>query len=300
MAQPSRPVRRLSARAASAVAFAWLCLTLPAIPAGAAADETSPVWNHNPDSAIGPPRWGDIGYPACAAGTSQSPVDIRTGAVVRRPGPPLKVSYDESELAIENTGHVIEVPVPEDVQDILRIGGDTYRLVQYHFHAPAEHTVNGRRADVEAHFVHQGAGGATAVMAVFFTIGPHPNRLLDTILRHAPLEAHEEEIRGEADPGRLVPGLRRHEPSKGDVRGFFSYDGSLTTPACTEGVRWFVLADGGQVSRTAVDRLHHVIARFPDYGGFRNNNRPVQPLNGRTIQFRGDAPARATQYPNSS
>jgi carbonic anhydrase len=52
------------------------------------------------------------------------------------------------------------------------------------------------------------------------------------------------------------------------------------------GVRWSVLADGGQVSKAAVGRLHRVIGRFPNYDGYRNNNRPVQPLNGRVIRVR--------------
>ena len=67
---------------------------------------------------------------------------------------------------------------------------------------------------------------------------------------------------------------------------FFTYDGSLTTPGCTEGVRWFVLEDVGHVSPAALERFHFLISLFPDYGGYPNNNRPVQPLNGRLVSFR--------------
>jgi carbonic anhydrase len=67
------------------------------------------------------------------------------------------------------------------------------------------------------------------------------------------------------------------------VDSYYAYDGSLTTPGCAQDVRWSVLADGGQVSRAAVHRLHQVIARFPGYHGYPDNNRPVQPLNGRLI-----------------
>ena len=74
------------------------------------------------------------------------------------------------------TGHVVEVPIPADVHDSLQIGGDRYGLVQYHFHAPSEHAVNGRRAAVEAHFVHTNAQGATAVVGVFYRRGPTPTR----------------------------------------------------------------------------------------------------------------------------
>jgi carbonic anhydrase len=70
------------------------------------------------------------------------------------------------------------------------------------------------------------------------------------------------------------------------VNAFYAYDGSLTTPGCTEDVRWSVLADGGQVSKATVARLHRVIGQFAHYDGYRNNNRPLQPLNGRVIKPR--------------
>jgi carbonic anhydrase len=112
------------------------------------------VWTHDPASPIGPPAWGDIGFPTCGMGRSQSPVNISTDAAVDMHGAPLMLRYQTSELAVENTGHVIEVPIPAGVRDTLQIGGDFYTLSQYHFHAPSEHTVDGRQADVEAHFVH--------------------------------------------------------------------------------------------------------------------------------------------------
>lgn len=75
------------------------------------------------------------------------------------------------------------------------------------------------------------------------------------------------------------------------MNSFYSYDGSLstpgclTTPGCAEGVLWSVLADGGHVSYAAVTRSHRLIAQFPNYNGYPNNNRPVQPVNGRIIKL---------------
>jgi carbonic anhydrase len=70
------------------------------------------------------------------------------------------------------------------------------------------------------------------------------------------------------------------------VDSFYAYDGSLTTPGCTENVRWSVLTDGGHVSRAAMSRFHRVISQFANYGGYPNNIRPVQPLNGRAVALR--------------
>jgi carbonic anhydrase len=63
---------------------------------------------------------------------------------------------------------VAEVPIPAGVEDVLQFGGDRYQLTQYHFHAPSEHTINARHADVEGHFVHKNANGDTAVVGVFY------------------------------------------------------------------------------------------------------------------------------------
>ena len=280
-----RDLLRAGAAAAVVVSLPGPASTLlagnPPAPAGA--------WNHDPASPIGPRHWSDIGFPLCGQGTSQSPVDIRTGQVQVYRGAPLVLRYESAEVTVENTGHVVEVPVPEDARSTLQIGGDHYRLVQYHFHAPSEHAVNGRRADVEAHFVHTNAQGATAVIGVFYHRGPRPNAVLDEILRAAPETAGEEAHVDKASPAELFERIRGvgttgHGLTR--VNFFYTYDGSLTTPGCTEDVRWSVLADGGQVSGAAVAHLHRVIARFPYYRGYRNNNRPVQPLHGRVVRLR--------------
>ena len=184
---------------------------------------------------------------------------------------------------------MVEVPTPADADDTLQIGGHRYQLVQYHFHAPSEHAINGRLADLEAHFVHMNAQGVTAVVGVFFNIASDPNPLLDRILLSAPATAGEEVLAGEASPAELfhhLRGVRARRTGRVQVNSFYAYDGSLTTPGCTEDVRWFLVADGGHVSEAAVTRFHRVIARFPDYDGYPNNNRPLQPLNGRVVSLR--------------
>jgi carbonic anhydrase len=250
------------------------------------------VWNHNPASPIGPLHWGTIGFPICGQGMSQSPVDIRTDSVAAYRGSPLLLRYESSELVVENTGHVVEVMIPTGVNSTLQIGGDRYELVQYHFHAPSEHAVNGRLADVEAHFVHMNAQGATAVVGVFYRLGFEPNALLDRILLSAPDTAGEEfDTHEEASPAELFQHIRGVRATGGGpvhVNSFYAYDGSLTTPGCKENVRWSVLANGGGVSDASVTRFHDVIARFPNYDGYANNNRPLQPLNGRVIRLRRD------------
>ena len=199
--------------AAAAAAYGLRGPATTLLPGAARASTVAPpttTWNHDPASLIGPSHWGEIdpGFATCAQGMRQSPVDFRTSRVREVHGPPLQLRYDASELVVENTGHVVEVPIPAGVEDVLQIGGDRYTLTQYHFHALSEHTVNGRHADVEGHFVHTNAAGDIAVVGVFYRIGPRPNRLLETILRNAPeISGEEAELHSEANPADLFKGV---------------------------------------------------------------------------------------------
>jgi carbonic anhydrase len=279
----------LKGTGAAAAALATYSLRGPAstlLPGTARA--ATATWNHDPASPIGPNHWGDIGFPVCGSGLRQSPVNLNARHVSVCHARPLLLDYEVSELAVENTGHVVEVQIPAGVADTLQIDGDSYMLTQYHFHAPSEHAINGRRADVEAHFVHQNTEGATAVIGVFYFVGHEPNELLDRVLLAAPSTAGEEVHAGDASPAELFHDIRGVSRKHGRVRveAFYGYDGSLTTPGCTENVRWSVLAEGGHVSHAAVKRYHRLISRFPGYGGYPNNNRPLQPLNGRVVHLR--------------
>ena len=161
------------------------------------------------------------------AGLSRSPVNIATGSLAAYHGPPLVLRYEPSELGVENTGHVVEVMILAGANSAAPIGGQGYRLVQYHFHAPAEHAVNGRLADVEGHFVHMNAQGATAVIGVFFRIGRKPNRVLNDILLAAPATAGNEVSAGEASPAELF-----RTSGESTIRGDLSWwTRSTPTPA---------------------------------------------------------------------
>jgi carbonic anhydrase len=249
-------------------------------PGGSASEP--PAWNHDPaDANLGPESWGSIdpSFEACMDGFEQSPIDIADPDASDLP--PLVFDYSTTPLVVENTGHVIEVPMRDDGDQTLTIGEDVYRLVQYHFHAPGEHTVDGVSFEVEAHLVHQDEEGALAVVGVFLDGDAAPSDLLDAIMANAPAEAGEEvEVEDDRSPIELLPA----EGSSVEVSRYSTYAGSLTTPGCSEDVRWIVLTDTLGVSETAADRLHELIAGFPGYDGYENNNRPTQPLNDRQIQ----------------
>ena len=258
---------------------AVLALALPA----QAAD-----WNHNPaDAVLGPSDWGNLdpSFATCGAGRQQSPVDISATT----PGglPPLEFAYRETALEVENNGHVIEVPY--ELGSTLRIGSDVYRLLQFHFHTPSEHTVGMKPYDMELHLVHMNGVGQLAVVGVLLRIGDTPNPVIDLIFANAPAEEGTVPVTGVTINARdVLPGFAANRRGSDPVvlNDYHAYPGSLTTPPCSEGVRWFVLKQPVAVSAASVERMHERVAHFPHYNGYPNNNRPVQPLNGRAVLSR--------------
>jgi carbonic anhydrase len=255
--------------------------------ATAAAAAVAPEWNHDPgDLTRGPLSWSEIDatFEACAAGRSQSPVDVGRTRSARLPQ--LRFHYPRVPLTVENTGHVIEVPVPEESAATLRVGGATYELLQFHLHAPSEHEVAGRTFAMEAHLVHRNPRtGRLAVVGVLLDERAMSRALVDRVVANAPSEAGEEhEVHARVTPANLLP---RSAGQRGERRAssgdYVTYRGSLTTPPCTEGVRWFVLERPGTVSAASVERHHDVVSELPGYDGYGFNNRPVQPRNGRSV-----------------
>jgi carbonic anhydrase len=256
------------------------------------------TWSHDPASPAGPTRWGalDPAWTACGNREGQSPIAIT--ATRKANLPVLRVDYARAPLVVENTGHVVEVPQSAPGGGTLVFGARSYQLTQWHIHAPSEHVINGHRADLEIHLVHTDAQGNTAVLAVFADVTSHrsadrrapqkaASELLRTVLRAAPETAGEETDLGrDVSAAVLLGAIGAGAGGHRVIPHYFTYTGSLTTPACTGGVRWLVVPSTIRIDLRSVHHMHSLIASFPGYGGYPNNNRPLQPLGSRTVESR--------------
>ena len=210
----------------------------------------------------GPEHWGTLAkdFALCSIGTKQSPIDIA------RPSPKdlsnIVFHYQPSRTAIVNNGHTIQVSY--DAGNSIEVDGARYELVQFHFHAPSEHTIDGKPADAEVHLVHQSATGQLAVVGVLIDKGGE-NAALKPVLDKLP--AHE----GPAQPIDAAINTEELLPMQ---RTTFRYEGSLTTPPCTEGVTWLVMTQPIHMSANQLGALADLL---------HGNNRPVQPLNQRSV-----------------
>lgn len=244
-----------------------------------------PAWNHDPTHVeLGPKAWGDIdaSFEQCRAGDAQSPVDIARTTSADLPA--LEFDYPPTPFVVENTGHTIEATMPESSNLTMTIGSDVYRLARFHFHAPSEHTVGGKRYPAELHLAHESADGEVAYVAIFVEPSSLPQPLIDEVIETAGEVGEEVGIADALSPLELLLDL---EPPRATVAGYYTYPGSLTMPGCTEGVRWIVLEDIHIINEATVTFLHDIISGFPGYEGYANNNRATQPLNGRTIRRSG-------------
>jgi len=247
----------------------------PEAPTTAETESHKPHWGYEGDE--GPLQWADLSpeFAICRDGKEQSPIDI-SGAVAvegagleRRLGETvLSVRQRATVMDIVNNGHTIQVT--NDIPMSIQVEETLYELVQYHFHSPSEHTIDGEHAQLEAHFVHKSAAGGLAVLSILVEEGVHDviwEQLISQLPDGPGDDRHLEGLDLDMSEFRPLP------------RRYYRYEGSLTTPPCSEGVRWVVMAEKRQISAeqmaTIVSHLH-------------NNNRPVQSLGKRTIGLVSD------------
>lgn len=211
------------------------------------------------EGEFGPENWGKH-FATCGAGKSQSPVDI-TGSF-EKSTVAIKPDYKAGALKILNNGHTVQVNVPPG--STLKVGDESYDLLQFHFHRPSEEKIDGKPMAMVVHLVHKSASGKLAVIGVLMRESAQLNRTLWSIWKNMPkTESPEQVVSGVSiNPANLLPESLAH----------YAYEGSLTTPPCTEGVKFFIMKTPIGVQREMVDS-------FP----FKMNARPVQPLNGRKI-----------------
>jgi carbonic anhydrase len=245
------------------VPFVILLLNLVLVAGFASSQDSPPPPHWTYEGEDGPQFWGELSpdYALCSAGRAQSPVDITGEQEVNLAD--LTLNYHASALNIFNNGHTIQVNY--DAGSTLIYNENEYQLVQFHFHHPSEHLIDGHGFAMELHLVHRDTNGALAVVGVMLSEGAEENAAYAPIFAHLPLTEGEPAPTGiQINAAHLMPEHFR----------YFTYLGSLTTPPCAQGVRWLVLDTPVVLS----------VAQLESFGAiFEMNARPVQPINHRDL-----------------
>ena len=216
-------------------------------------------WGYS--GAEGPAHWGTLSpdFAACAAGMQQSPIDIAHPVAAKLPA--LTPDWSKTaEWTVSNNGHTVQASAAG--AGGVTIDGTRFDLLQFHFHHPSEHAVASVRTPMEVHFVHRSAAGKLAVIGVMLKGGGAPG-MLDQIMAAAPKTA------GSVTAGRMDPAALL--PASG---GYWRYQGSLTTPPCSEIVSWTVMKQAVPVSDAAIAAFQTLMPA---------DARPLQPLNRRYL-----------------
>ncbi len=211
----------------------------------------------------GPEHWGAMtkNFSTCSTGVNQSPIDITQPIEANLSA--LRVNYQKNQVEVVNNGHTIQTNIAKGSNFINDVG--TFALKQFHFHSPSENTINGQSFPLEAHFVHTDSTGKLAVIGVMFKEG-NTNQALSAIWENIHTKTHDKlTVKDIFNPSSLLP-------AKQD---YFRFNGSLTTPPCSEGVSWFVMQDAIEASKAQITQFRQVM------GG--DTNRPVQAVNARLI-----------------
>lgn len=236
------------------------CLLLLVLTGCRTHTSSEPHWSYLGEN--GPEHWASLSSEFCACnGHNQSPIDLTGGIDADVPDPDL--SYHPGGREMVNNGHTVQVNYQPGSH--LTVDGIGFELKQFHVHVPSEHHINGQSFPMELHFVHADSRGQLAVVGLMIEEGPE-NDFLAALIPHLPREKNNQS---------LLPTLVDATALLPVDKSCFRYNGSLTTPPCTEGVRWLVL-------KTPVTASYNQISAFAS--ALRHpNNRPLQPVNARPV-----------------
>src|SRR5580658_3454517 len=223
-------------------------------------------WAYSGDES--PQHWGDLDptYALCKTGGSQSPIDLPPTPPRHEPAP-ARPHWDPIPLRLTNNGRIVQVE--DTATSAFVVDGTTYRLAQFHFHSPSDHTIAGHRYAVEMHLVHKSDAGKLLVVAIFFESGAE-NVTLAPVWSAIPAPSDV--------PNTVVPGVTVDvSPLLPAAPRYLRYGGSLTVPPCTEGVTWLVVEPDAntQMSPGQIKTLHDRTQP--------SSSRPLQPAGAREV-----------------
>ncbi len=219
-------------------------------------------WSY--DGHTGPAHWGELKeeFAMCKKGMMQTPINIVATEDTNLKA--LAFDYTTNATNIVNNGHTVQVNIASGSS--INIDGIDYELKQFHFHTPSENNINGQKYALEAHFVHATKEGNLAVVAVMFKEGK-ANPILEKVWSKFPLQ-----VNNAVDIKLSTNDIKAIMPSN---KEYYKFMGSLTTPPCSENVKWNVFKTPMTISKEQVKQF------FDTFG--HSNNRPIQDTNKRTI-----------------
>jgi carbonic anhydrase len=212
-----------------------------------------------------PEQWGKLkpDFILCEIGKNQTPINLIENEMIEAELLPIEFSYKNAIASVVNNGHAIQINYPQGSS--ISIEGKVFNLMQFHFHTPSENKINGKSFPLELHLVHKSDKAEIAVIGIMFDVG-NTNEMIDSIWKKVSSKENEEiQLEQELNLMNLLP----------EDKSYFRFNGSLTVPPCSEGVRWFVMKKPLTASQAQIYQFK---------GWMKHDNaRPLQSINARPI-----------------
>lgn len=215
--------------------------------------------------ATGPEHWAELdpAFTLCRSGKVQSPINIEDASPAELPA--LNLNYSPSPSTLKHNGH--NLSINPAIKGWISVGPEIFDFQNVYVHAPGEVKVNGRHFPMTVYLEHRNPMGKPMMVAILFEIGAE-NLGLEQFFPSIPTQRGDVLTLGRFDAAQLYPA----------IRDYYDFMGSMTTPPCSEGVRWLVMKTPVQLSQA---QLHTFQLRF------QMSARPIQPTHNRTILVGG-------------
>ena len=212
--------------------------------------DTGVHWGYKGE--MGADKWAELDekFYMCSEGKNQSPIDIVNSYDTRLP----EMSFTNIERAhtFLNNGHTVQANFSSG--NSVEINGEKFDLLQMHFHTPSENHIDGKSYPMEAHLVHANKNGDLAVLGVMFEEGKEQSLLINKLLRNFPENS--------GDKNSLKSTILGYEILP-ENKEYYTFTGSLTTPPCSEGVRWFVFKNSVKISADQISDFSKALGTYP-------------------------------------
>ena len=213
------------------------------------------------------PNWQNNGYTDCG-GRVQTPINILTANTIQSSQlSDVIFNYNPFNMKIVDNGHTVQVIADNTITNSISIDGVTYNFLQFHYHTHSEHEINGITDQMEIHLVHQDpiTSNLAVIGLMINATSATDNTFIQSYLQNFPSEEYVEVATSTSlNLNALLP----------TNRNYYTYTGSLTTPPCSQGLKWIILKEKIAISLNQLN-------------GFQErhdiNARPIQPLNGRIV-----------------
>ncbi|HTB25043.1 MAG TPA: carbonic anhydrase family protein [Puia sp.] len=202
-------------------------------------------------------------------GLAQSPINILSDSALKDRNQTFAIKFNTGIILIENLGYTIQLDFKQGSTTIA--GGKTYSSLQFHFHTPSEHMIDGMTFPMEMHIVNVLEDSNEQIKPQYLVIGllfkmGRENKFIKEFLNVIPPEQGKD---------TLAPGTVNFEDllnaiPKNEVAGFYYYKGSLTTYPFSETVDWIVKKyileaspeQIGVIEKTEGENARHVHALY--------------------------------------